>query len=187
LSIVRIFTNRKHNVSETGPVSVFRQGGGGAPTLQKNQKLAFPQAMPEQKKIRTMDKVQKLNSNECYTPSSEPFRMYIRTSMLWGNNSANFPLMYGWNTMLKSLCIQSVISVRWINPRKWRYTVRCRWYQHFRGRLYLEVPLKSDTNFPQVSVAYERSIYGPDCEPFFHEDWNLVFVTALSIKTFPFF
>jgi hypothetical protein len=26
--------------------------------------------------IRTMDKVQKLNSNECYTPSSEPFRMY---------------------------------------------------------------------------------------------------------------
>jgi hypothetical protein len=25
--------------------------GGGAPTLQKNQKLAFPQAMPEQKKI----------------------------------------------------------------------------------------------------------------------------------------
>jgi hypothetical protein len=26
--------------------------------------------------IRTMDKVQKLNSNECYTPSSEPFGMY---------------------------------------------------------------------------------------------------------------
>jgi hypothetical protein len=26
--------------------------------------------------IRTMDKVQKLNSNECYTQSSEPFRMY---------------------------------------------------------------------------------------------------------------
>jgi hypothetical protein len=26
--------------------------------------------------IRTMDKVQKLSSNECYTPSSEPFRMY---------------------------------------------------------------------------------------------------------------
>jgi hypothetical protein len=24
---------------------------GGAPTLQKNQKLAFPQAMPEQKKV----------------------------------------------------------------------------------------------------------------------------------------
>jgi hypothetical protein len=46
LSIVRISTNRKHNVSETGSVSVFRRGG--APTLQKNQKLAFPQAMPEQ-------------------------------------------------------------------------------------------------------------------------------------------
>jgi hypothetical protein len=26
-----------------------------------------------------MDKVQKLNSNECYTPSSEPFRMYLQT------------------------------------------------------------------------------------------------------------
>jgi hypothetical protein len=26
--------------------------------------------------IRTMDKVQKLSSNECYTPSSEPLRMY---------------------------------------------------------------------------------------------------------------
>jgi hypothetical protein len=25
--------------------------GGGAPTLQKNQKLAFPQGMPEQKKV----------------------------------------------------------------------------------------------------------------------------------------
>jgi hypothetical protein len=30
----------------------------------------------KQKTQRTMDKVQKLNSNECYTPSSEPFRMY---------------------------------------------------------------------------------------------------------------
>jgi hypothetical protein len=28
LSIVRISTNRKHNISETGSVSVFRQGGG---------------------------------------------------------------------------------------------------------------------------------------------------------------
>jgi hypothetical protein len=39
---------RKHNVSETGSVSVFRRG---VPTLQKNQKLAFPQGMPEQKKF----------------------------------------------------------------------------------------------------------------------------------------
>jgi hypothetical protein len=29
LSIVRISTNRKHNVSETGSVSAFRRGGGG--------------------------------------------------------------------------------------------------------------------------------------------------------------
>jgi hypothetical protein len=27
------------------------QAWGGTPTLQKNQKLAFPQAMPEQKKV----------------------------------------------------------------------------------------------------------------------------------------
>jgi hypothetical protein len=45
LSIVRISTNRKHNVSETGSVSVFRRAG------EKNQKLAFPQVMPEQKKV----------------------------------------------------------------------------------------------------------------------------------------
>jgi hypothetical protein len=49
LSIVRISTNRKHKVSETGSVSILRRGG--APTLQKNHKLAFPQAMPEQKKF----------------------------------------------------------------------------------------------------------------------------------------
>jgi hypothetical protein len=54
LSIVRISTNRKHNVSETDPVS---------------ETLYFMFV-----EIRTMDKVQKLNSNECYTPSSEPFR-----------------------------------------------------------------------------------------------------------------
>jgi hypothetical protein len=35
LSIVRISTNRKHNVSETGSVSVFRQGGGGTYSTEK--------------------------------------------------------------------------------------------------------------------------------------------------------
>jgi hypothetical protein len=44
LSIVRISTNRKHNVSETDPVS---------------ETLCFLFV-----EIRTMDKVQKLNSNE---------------------------------------------------------------------------------------------------------------------------
>jgi hypothetical protein len=29
--------------------------------------------------IRMMDEVQKLSSNECYTPTSEPFRMYMNT------------------------------------------------------------------------------------------------------------
>jgi hypothetical protein len=57
LSIVRIYTNRKQNVSETGSVS---------------ETLCFLFV-----EIRTMDKVQKLSSNECYTPSSEPFRMYV--------------------------------------------------------------------------------------------------------------
>jgi hypothetical protein len=32
--------------------------------------------------VRTMDKVQKLNSNECYTPSSEPFRMYTISDLI---------------------------------------------------------------------------------------------------------
>jgi hypothetical protein len=54
LSIVRISTNRKHSISETGSVS---------------ETLCFLFV-----EIRTMDKVQKLSSNECYTPSSEPFR-----------------------------------------------------------------------------------------------------------------
>jgi hypothetical protein len=35
LSIVRISTNRKHNVSETGSVSVFRRGGGGTYSREK--------------------------------------------------------------------------------------------------------------------------------------------------------
>jgi hypothetical protein len=54
LSIVRISTNRKHNVSEL--VLFPSSGEGGAPTLQKNQKLAFPQAMPEQKKVNNWKK-----------------------------------------------------------------------------------------------------------------------------------
>jgi hypothetical protein len=58
----------KQKTQRFGNWICFRlQAGGGAPTLQKNQKLAFLQAMPEQK-------LQKFNSNECYTPSSEPFR-----------------------------------------------------------------------------------------------------------------
>jgi hypothetical protein len=59
LSIVRISTNRKHNVSETDPVS---------------ETLCFLVV-----EILTMDKVQKLNSNECYTPSSAPFREHFRS------------------------------------------------------------------------------------------------------------
>jgi hypothetical protein len=50
LSIVRISTNRKHNVSETGSVSIFRWGGGDTYSTEK-QKFAFPQAMPEQKEV----------------------------------------------------------------------------------------------------------------------------------------
>jgi hypothetical protein len=57
LSIVQISTNRNRNVSETDPVS-------------ETLRFLFVE-------IRMMDKVQKLCSNECYTPSSEPFRMYL--------------------------------------------------------------------------------------------------------------
>jgi hypothetical protein len=37
LSIVRISTNRKHNVSETGSVSVFRRGGEGTCSTEKQK------------------------------------------------------------------------------------------------------------------------------------------------------
>jgi hypothetical protein len=41
LSIVRISTNRKHNVSETGSISVFRSGGGGHLLYRKTKNLPF--------------------------------------------------------------------------------------------------------------------------------------------------
>jgi hypothetical protein len=50
LSIVRISKNQK--TQRFGNWICFRlQARGWAPTLQENQKLAFPQAMPEQKKV----------------------------------------------------------------------------------------------------------------------------------------
>jgi hypothetical protein len=98
LSIVRISTNRKHDVSETGSVSVFRRGGGTY-SIEKPKaclstgdariacgKASFwffcrvgphpPRLKTETDpvsetlcflfvEIRTMDKVQKLSSNEC--------------------------------------------------------------------------------------------------------------------------
>jgi hypothetical protein len=46
LSIIRISTNQK--TQRFGNRICFRiQARGGAPTIQKNQKLAFPQAMPQ--------------------------------------------------------------------------------------------------------------------------------------------
>jgi hypothetical protein len=42
----------KQKTKHFGNWICFRlQARGGAPTLQKNQKLVFPQAMPEQKKV----------------------------------------------------------------------------------------------------------------------------------------
>jgi hypothetical protein len=58
LSIVRNSITRKHKVSETGSVS---------------ETLCFLVI-----EFRTMDKVQKPNIDECYTPSSEPYRVYYR-------------------------------------------------------------------------------------------------------------
>jgi hypothetical protein len=45
LSIVRISTNRKHNVSETGSVSVFRQGGATYSTEKPKACLSTGDAM----------------------------------------------------------------------------------------------------------------------------------------------
>jgi hypothetical protein len=54
-----ILNTRKHNVSETGSVSVLRCADGDI--------LCW---------ILTMDKVQNASNSECNTPSSEPFRFY---------------------------------------------------------------------------------------------------------------
>jgi hypothetical protein len=55
--------------------------------------------------IRTMDKVQKLNSNECYAPSSEPFRNNGRTTqyhlMLFEQKHNKFPAHQQKHTQLK--------------------------------------------------------------------------------------
>jgi hypothetical protein len=53
------------------------RGGGTYSTENPKACLSTGDARTSPVEIRTMDKVQKLNSNECYTPSSEPFRMYF--------------------------------------------------------------------------------------------------------------
>jgi hypothetical protein len=51
--------------------------GGGTYSTEKPKACLSTGDARTKEEIRTMDKVQKLNSNHCYTPSSEPFRMYI--------------------------------------------------------------------------------------------------------------
>jgi hypothetical protein len=64
-----ILETRKHNVSETGSVSVLRLGEG-------RKHIRFPKrCVFKFLKYRTMGKVQKPSNSEYYTPSSEPFRI----------------------------------------------------------------------------------------------------------------
>jgi hypothetical protein len=55
LSIVRISTNRKHNVSETGSVSVFRRGGRGTYSTEK------PKACLSTGDARTKESEERIN------------------------------------------------------------------------------------------------------------------------------
>jgi hypothetical protein len=58
---------REHNVSETGSVSVL-----------SFRNVVFSAFLEYQ----TMDKVQKHSNSECYTPSSEPIRIYLKSFAL---------------------------------------------------------------------------------------------------------
>jgi hypothetical protein len=54
--------------------------GGGGHLLYRKIKACLSTGDARTKE--GLDKVQKLNSNECYTPSSEPFRMYSYSECL---------------------------------------------------------------------------------------------------------
>jgi hypothetical protein len=83
LSIVLVLKNklRKHEVSETGSVSVLRCGK--KPILLGPLERASPNHNPKRRvslslflNTRTMDRVRKLNISESYTPSSESYSNY---------------------------------------------------------------------------------------------------------------
>jgi hypothetical protein len=90
LSIVQYSKNskiREHNVWKTGSVSVLRSGGRGwflVPYKELTSRLdpvfeTFSLIL-EFLVYWTMDKVQKPINSECYTPSSEPIRIYLKFS-----------------------------------------------------------------------------------------------------------
>jgi hypothetical protein len=79
-----ILENRKHDVSETGSVSVLRWGGKTpaqlGPLERANLNILFYFL-----EYRTMGKVKKHSNSVCYTPLSQPFRIYSPSSFrtLW--------------------------------------------------------------------------------------------------------
>jgi hypothetical protein len=76
---------KKHNFSETGCFSVFRWGAGetcfvgSVGPKWRRKKIQFPKRCVRLE-YRTMDKVQKPSNPMCYTPSSEPFKIYLKNS-----------------------------------------------------------------------------------------------------------
>jgi hypothetical protein len=80
--------NRKHDVSETGSVSVLKWEGKTPTQLVLLERANFNQwgrkqfQFPKRRVFyfienRTIEKAQKPSNSVCYTPSSEPFRIYI--------------------------------------------------------------------------------------------------------------
>jgi hypothetical protein len=99
LSIVRYSKKpEEHNVSETGSVSVLRWGGRIHSTGPNRVGVSCPSPEDGNRssfrnvvffcfflEYRTMNKVQKPSSPECYIPSSEPFKVYFGSVALYIN------------------------------------------------------------------------------------------------------
>jgi hypothetical protein len=101
VSIARILETRKRNVSETGSVSFLKRRQEDAYFVEslranfnpwtQHSRCTFPVSPEEGNRssfrnavssfveYRTMDKVRKPSNSEGYTPSSEPFRIYLQT------------------------------------------------------------------------------------------------------------
>jgi hypothetical protein len=88
-----------------------------------------------------MDKVQKLSSNQCYTPSSEPFRMNLRNVYNKMRNSLNRQVTRTtWDDWWGKCCWQVEIFERIPQPfahlvimlQSFKYDICQYWYASFR-------------------------------------------------------
>jgi hypothetical protein len=100
---------KKHNISETGNVVFFHCYLG---------------------KIRTIDKVRKPNISVCYTPSSEPYRVYLHSYCFPAITFFKF-LGVGWDSPLgKSATIWPAVAAP--DDRWWMWSSR--WNENWQGK-----------------------------------------------------